>query len=337
MLKYQQIIYTEKKMKNILFILAVFCSAAAHSQPAANLNSSMILQLEKTAALIADSLDSSLGDRHEAALKTKNFTGPEAEEIIKTLKQLREKSGALYAYTMIKKSNRDAALMFDSENPSDSGKTYPMEPPMGKAFTGRLSADEGIWEDEKGNILKSVYLPLKNSKNRVTAIIGLDFPLEKKLSEANSRFTAELYSKALKYSAELKGLYADYHAAMVQKGGRNNTENIELQKKLREIQKNMNAVYVYTMHKKNDKTMIIICDAAKGSAADPYGTEYPLEPYMNSSLAGEIKADKGIWLDPWSGNMMKSVTIPLTGSSGKITGLLGIDLPVDFNAAPFNN
>jgi hypothetical protein len=295
----------------------------------------MMQNIEKTAAANLSLITADFGDKHQALTASKNYSGPAAEELRSILAKIRIDSGAAYVYTMIKKSVKEAVLVIDSADPAESGDIYEMEPPMGKAFNGKLSADEGIWEDEKEAVLKSVYCPVKNSKNKVIAILGFDFKLEPELEAANRKVTKALLEECVKTEAQLKGNSSDMHEELVKKGGRNTASYPVLQKELIRILRETKAKYVYTMIKTDESTVIIIADAAMGSAADPYGTKYPLEPYMKKALAGTAAADPGIWFDTWSGQMLKSAAVPLINSKSIQVGLLGIDIPVDFNKAPF--
>ncbi|QSX05713.1 HAMP domain-containing protein [Sedimentibacter sp. zth1] len=78
-------------------------------------------------------------------------------------------------YTAIEKSDDKISIIIDAdeEDSTSIGYEYDYLPAMKTAFSGTASADEDMITDEYGTFL-SGYAPVKNSKGKVVAIIGLD-------------------------------------------------------------------------------------------------------------------------------------------------------------------
>lgn len=116
------------------------------------------------------------GDKHEKVTDSK---GKEYKEMCYTLAEYKEELGVYDVYTMIRADETHTKLVlaaYDAE--STFMKSYIYTDEMKEAFNGKISVTDTYFTDDFGTFY-SGYAPLRNSKNEIVAIIGIDINIGK--------------------------------------------------------------------------------------------------------------------------------------------------------------
>jgi hypothetical protein len=124
----------------------------------------------------------------------------------------------------------------------------------------------------------------------------------------------------------------DAHERIVEAGDRDNEEYEIWYDFLLPLVAQYDATYLYTVVPAGDDSVGIIVDAVEDQAdADPWMTEYELEPQMEAAFAGNaaVREDEP-WTDPdvRDGAPHLSAFAPILNSAGEVVALVGIDLEV---------
>lgn len=155
-----------------------------------------------------------------------------------------------------------------------------------------------------------------------------DFPENKEAMEHILGLVIEL-GESLEEMEPEPGYYGDLHDAVVADGNRQGPEHLELYEIFNEWQNEVGATYLYSFIDGGDGNMLIIVDGAEPEDMDPYGYEYPYEPWTVAAYeTGEPQVAKDAWEDGYGYGLQKSAFYPIRNSDGEIAFLLGIDYPV---------
>ncbi|MBW6463058.1 MAG: hypothetical protein K0B84_02585 [Firmicutes bacterium] len=128
---------------------------------------------------------------------------------------------------------------------------------------------------------------------------------------------------------ERDGYYGDLHDVVVANGNRQGPEHAELYALFNEWIYEVEATYLYSFIDDGGDNNLIIVDGAEPEDMDPYGYEYPKEPWTVDAFAtGEPQVAKTTWMDDYGYGLQKSAFAPVYNSDGEISFLLGIDYPV---------
>ena len=130
----------------------------------------------------------------------------------------------------------------------------------------------------------------------------------------------------------LDGEMGDFHQQIVADGHRDSQAYADFVAILQQIRDANQATYVYTLIKTSDEMTNLIVDAAEGEEADPFGTEYEMEPQFKTAFAGTPDYAEHTWDDDTYGTQ-KSAFAPIHNSQGEIVAILGVDYPAPELAA----
>ena len=148
----------------------------------------------------------------------------------------------------------------------------------------------------------------------------------------NNEAMATLLALVTAYGEELNakdGYYGDLHDVVVANGNRQGPEHDELYEIFHKWMLESGATYLYSFIDDGGENNLIIVDGAFPEDMDPYGTEYPKEPWTVDAFAtGEPQVAKSTWMDDYGYGLQKSAFAPVFNSAGEISFLLGIDFPV---------
>ncbi len=132
------------------------------------------------AQLAAQEVD---GDMHsqlkEGEEETTNY-----QTVVNKLRQIKDTSGLEYLYTFAPKNDKKVQFVLDTDETDEAaaiGDEYPeedetLEDSIVKAFEGIPNAATEIYTDKWGTFL-SGFVPIKNSKGEVVAVVGSDMPV----------------------------------------------------------------------------------------------------------------------------------------------------------------
>lgn len=126
----------------------------------------------------------------------------------------------------------------------------------------------------------------------------------------------------------LNGELGDAHEKIVADGHRDSQEYKDFQAVLKQILEASKATYVYTLIKVDDDMTNLIAEAADEEDADPFGSEYEMEPQFETAFAGEPDHAVHTWDDDDYGTQ-KSAFAPIYNSKEEIVAILGIDYPIE--------
>lgn len=118
------------------------------------------------------------GDKHQQIKP-----GDEESEVYieqrRLLKELREKTGCTYSYTLVKDEEGTVKFIIDSDEEEGAaiGEDYEVDEEMAQGFEGESGATTEPYKDEWGTFL-SGYAPIYNSKGEQVAIVGIDLRIE---------------------------------------------------------------------------------------------------------------------------------------------------------------
>lgn len=124
----------------------------------------------------------------------------------------------------------------------------------------------------------------------------------------------------------LDGEMGDLHEQIVADGHRDSQAYKDFMAILQQIRDVNQATYVYTLIKVSDEMTNLIVDAAEGEEADPFGTEYEMEPQFETAFAGTPDYAVHTWDDEEYGTQ-KSAFAPIHNSQGEVVAILGVDYP----------
>lgn len=152
-----------------------------------------------------------------------------------------------------------------------------------------------------------------------------DFPEN---NEAMAEILAIITELGERLNAE-DGYYGDLHDAVVAAGNRQNPEHDELYAIFNEWLYEVGATYLYSFIDDGGDNNLIIVDGAEPEDMDPFGYEYPKEPWTVEAFeTGQPTVSKLTWMDDYGYGLQKSGFAPIFNSAGEISFLLGIDYPV---------
>lgn len=101
----------------------------------------------------------------------------------------------------------------------------------------------------------------------------------------------------------------------------------ELKQQLIKIRDDNKATYVYTMARREDGKIVFVVDAAEGEDMSHIGDEYEADPDIETALGGTSTFSKEMTTDKWG--TFKSGLAPFRDSTGKIVGVIGVDIAAD--------
>lgn len=126
-----------------------------------------------------------------------------------------------------------------------------------------------------------------------------------------------------------EGYYGDLHDVVVANGNRQGPEHLELWEVLWDMRVEVGATYLYSFIDDGGDNNLIIVDSLDPEDMDPYGFEYPKEPWTVEAFAtGKPTVAADAWMDEYGEGLQKSGFSPIFNSDGEISFLLGIDYPV---------
>lgn len=127
-------------------------------------------EIKRIAAAAALAID---GDMH---VKIENRQDKNGEIYKKTRAKMQEfmKETEIWAiYTLVENGDKTKFIIDADENPTEIGYEYKYLDSMRPAFEGTSNSEEKLSKDKWGTVI-SGYAPIKNSKDEVVAIIGVD-------------------------------------------------------------------------------------------------------------------------------------------------------------------
>jgi hypothetical protein len=148
----------------------------------------------------------------------------------------------------------------------------------------------------------------------------------------NNEAMATLLALVTKYGNELNaadGYYGDLHDVVVANGNRLGPEHDELYELFHNWMLESGATYLYSFIDDGGDNNLIIVDGAFPEDMDPYGHNYPKEPWTIEAFeTGKPTVAKTAWMDYYGHGLQKSAFAPVFNSAGEISFLLGLDFPV---------
>ena len=176
-----------KKIKSLVllvsFMMAVsvlsVSSASAEEMPAKL--KAIADKAVSAAGDCAQKLNGAWGDQH-AALVASGQKGAFADfkSMQTALNGLLAGSGANAIYVMYPSGAIDKDPFYitvdGSAEPDDYGTEYKWEMGFAASWTGITTAADKVSKDENGNLILSVYAPVRDTKDNIVAILGLDYP-----------------------------------------------------------------------------------------------------------------------------------------------------------------
>jgi hypothetical protein len=148
----------------------------------------------------------------------------------------------------------------------------------------------------------------------------------------NNEAMATLLNLVTTYGDELNaadGYYGDLHDVVVANGTREGPEYEELYELFHNWMLESGATYLYSFIDDGGDNNLIIVDGAFPEDMDPYGHNYPKEPWTIEAFeTGKPTVAKTTWMDYYGHGLHKSAFAPVFNSAGEISFLLGLDLQV---------
>jgi len=134
------------------------------------------------AAHYAKQLDGFFGDRHaELMASGEGSDSPLYQQLKLVLDGFREESGAYYVYCLIDQDPADdhfEITVDGSVEPDDWLNPYETESQFIAALAGTPTPAPSAWNDDEAGLkpVWSAFAPIHNSKGKIVAILGLDYP-----------------------------------------------------------------------------------------------------------------------------------------------------------------
>ena len=176
-----------KKFRSLILLMAVMVGVSFMSVgtvAAAEMPGELQAVVDKAksaAGSCAEKLNGAWGDQHVALMaseKGKDFA--DFKSMQTTLNGQLAGSGATYIYVIYPSGAIEKEPFFitvdGSAEPDDYGTKLDWEVGFAGGWNGITTAADKVAKDDNGNLLLSVYSPVRDSKGDIVAVLGVDFP-----------------------------------------------------------------------------------------------------------------------------------------------------------------